>query len=78
MNPKLKLPRHQINVGFAPDMEFESVIQQCRLARAESAIVGLKLPLIARWRRGIRYSYTPGYLVTLNPHTLLRQCGAGR
>lgn len=76
MNTTLKatLPRRNITVGFAPDMEFESVIQRHRLSIAESSIVGLKLPLIARWRRGLRYSYAPGFLVALNPHTLLRPC----
>lgn len=67
MNPKPKHPRHTITVGFAPDMAFESVIQQSILSRAESSIVGLRLPLIARYRRGLRYSFTPGFLSAMNP-----------
>jgi hypothetical protein len=42
------------------------VIKESQLARAESEIVGLRLPLVSRWRRNLRYAYGAGYLVALN------------
>lgn len=58
-------PRREIHISPQPDTS--SVIDSSRLARAEASIVLLGLRLVSRWRRGLRYSYAPGYLIALNP-----------
>lgn len=57
--------RREVEIGFP--LQYQQVIQQARLARAEAAIVKLGLPLLPRWRRRVRSVYTPGYLTALNP-----------